>query len=192
MSKNQPTRDRFMEKVDTNGPNGCWNFTSSIHKTGCGQFTYQGRSRSAYRIGYEILIRPLGPDEILHHVCENRLCVNPAHLQVTTQKEHIADLTPTHLAYKNKRRTHCPMGHPLEEPNLVKSRLPYRICLACAKRRVRESTNKRRAKDRAKTNAQAREWHAKWRNANREKYRANARAYYARKQLRLKLKSEAH
>jgi hypothetical protein len=42
----------------------------------------------AYRRVYEEQVRPLSDDEVLHHVCHNRICVNPSHLEPLVDAEH--------------------------------------------------------------------------------------------------------
>ena len=138
--------DRFMEKVDRRGDDECWPFLSSIGKSGCGRFFYQGKCRDAHRIGYELMIGPIPDGLDLHHRCENRLCVNPAHLQPATKSYHHSELSPGHIAYINKRKTHCPYGHELSPDNCVAFALPYRKCLTCARRRSRNWYRARRGK----------------------------------------------
>ncbi len=149
MSKNQPVLERFFDKVVINEPTDCWEFVSSISKSNCGRFYYNGKCRDAYKIGYFLLggIIPEGYD--LHHTCENRLCVNPEHLMPLDRATHITDFTPTHITYKNKRKTHCSFGHPLSGENVIKSDKGVRRCLSCARRRTRECQAKKRAMDRA-------------------------------------------
>lgn len=143
--KNQPVLERFFDKVVINENTGCWNFTSSIGKSNCGRFYYNYKCRDAYKIGYLLLGGVIGDKEELHHVCENRLCVNPEHLMPLSRVVHLTEFSPNHISYKNKRKTHCPSGHPYTEDNLVKGDIYGRHCLACAKKRVREfSANKRK------------------------------------------------
>jgi hypothetical protein len=140
---------RFMEKVDTYGKipsqcpklGRCWNFTSSIGRTGCGRFFYKGKSRDAYRVGYELMVRPLDSREILHHKCQNRKCVRPTHFDITTSKNHFCNLHPNHLAYINSRKTHCPHGHEYTKENLVPSTYG-RKCLTCKRIRSRITAKK--------------------------------------------------
>lgn len=59
-----------------------------------------------------------------------------ANLRWDTPKANKADsirhgTSHAHLAIVNRAKTECPWGHLLIEVNLVKSRLPHRICLAC-------------------------------------------------------------
>jgi hypothetical protein len=144
--KNMPVMERFMEKVDKRGPKECWPFMSSIGKSGCGRFFYHGQCRDAYKIGYELLVGPIPEDKHLHHICENRRCVNPAHLEVVSVRDHFVNRSPKHITYINSRKTHCPQGHPLVDGNLVKFRQNknQRVCLICTRKRVRECQQRRR------------------------------------------------
>lgn len=140
-----------MEKVDRRGKDDCWPFLSSIGRTGCGRFYYRGKCHDAYRIGYTLLVGPIPDGKHLHHTCENRICVNPAHLIPVTRREHYVEFSPNHIAYTNARKTHCPAGHLLAGNNLVSWLLNSsgaRSCLTCARRRIRECQARRRAKTR--------------------------------------------
>jgi hypothetical protein len=80
---------RFWDKVDKSG--GCWKWTAARSSSGYGTFSIGSKGRFqvyAHRFAFEI-----GGGEIpecyeLHHVCGNKLCVNPAHLKPVTPKEH--------------------------------------------------------------------------------------------------------
>lgn len=144
--KNQTIINRFLDKVCKNGIDGCWNFVSSISHTGSGRFFMNGKCRDAYRVSYELFIGEIPKGHELHHICENRLCVNPDHLKVLTRKDHLK-CSPTQIAYMNAHKTHCPQGHEYTEDNLV----PYlfklngkRSCLICAKKRSRECNARKR------------------------------------------------
>ena len=90
-----------MSSID-NGPRG-----------GHGNFFYQGQSHKAHRVIYELMIGPIPSGFHLHHTCEEKICVNPKHLQPLIAREHWVNFSPNHPAYKNARKTHCHLGHPL-------------------------------------------------------------------------------
>jgi hypothetical protein len=67
---------------------GCWNWDGGVLR-GRGLLFVGGRQVYAYRHVYEQTHGPLAEDIRLHHRCENKLCVNPAHLEPMTQSEHL-------------------------------------------------------------------------------------------------------
>jgi hypothetical protein len=78
-------RERFWSKVNKYGPNGCWLWTASIAPNGYGHF-YRGTTggRVAHRFAYELLVGPIPEGLQLDHLCSNRGCVNPDHLEPVT------------------------------------------------------------------------------------------------------------
>ena len=73
----------------------------------------------------------------LDHLCRNKACVNPSHLEAVTQQINVHRGTAP--AAINLTVTECPKGHPLEPGNLVTSALPRRRkCLICHRERARE------------------------------------------------------
>jgi HNH endonuclease len=81
-----PDEDRFWSKVDRQGPDSCWPWTGGIQpRTGYGHIWWQGTTRLAHRVAYELTIGPIPAGLELDHVykrgCRYRHCVNPAHLE---------------------------------------------------------------------------------------------------------------
>ena len=79
----------FLAKID-NRSDGCWPWRGArISATGYG-FVGHGRDRVvAHRWVYERLIGPIPEGADLHHRCENKICVNPDHLEPLTRSEHM-------------------------------------------------------------------------------------------------------
>lgn len=131
--------DRFhtkYEKLD----DGCWEWRGSLNHAGYGQFNEsRKKTRRAHRYSYELLVGPIPAGLELDHLCRNRACVNPAHLQpVVTYVNMIRSLSVTSL---NSRKTHCVNGHEFTEANTKRSvqsngRL-RRSCITCRRAQKR-------------------------------------------------------
>lgn len=79
--------DRFMDKWKYD--EGCWRWTASLDGKGYGQIKDGETPSRAHHISFEVLRgRPVRDGLQLHHICENRRCVNPLHLVEVSQKEH--------------------------------------------------------------------------------------------------------
>ena len=127
--------ERFWLLVSKEGPDECWEWRGCKQK-GYGLFGADGRRYVAHRWLYESIHGPLTGDVSLvqlDHLCRNRGCVNPAHLEPVTRKENI--LRGEAPSAKNARKTHCKRGHPLSGPNLViklsGANPSYRACRIC-------------------------------------------------------------
>jgi hypothetical protein len=71
---------------------GCWLWLRGISSTtGYGAMQYHGRVTTAHRAAYEEFVGPIPAGMLVMHRCDNRLCVNPAHLEVGTDKTNAED-----------------------------------------------------------------------------------------------------
>lgn len=130
----RPAEERFWSKVDKDGPGGCWEWTAGKDWDGYGIFhESHRRSRRAHRYAYELLVGPIPEGLTTDHLCRNRGCVNPTHLELVTPVENV--MRGESDAAKNARKGTCKAGHPLSGPNLsIYARDGSRVCLECRRR----------------------------------------------------------
>ena len=70
---------------------GCWIWIRGKVTGGYGGFQINGQNKHAHRASYELAYDvTLMPDQLLHHVCKNKGCVIPAHLEIVSQLTQIA------------------------------------------------------------------------------------------------------
>lgn len=138
--------DRFWAKVNRNGPipehrpnlGPCWQWTASIKKNGYGQFNADGHNRivRAHRYAYEAMNGPIPAGYDLDHLCRNRACVNPAHLEPVTRRVNL--LRGETNGGIVSRTGRCLRGHDLSDPRNIywrKDRPGKWNCLACLRER---------------------------------------------------------
>lgn len=106
-------RDRFrdpmvaIEAKATVTSDGCWEWGGYIGTHGYGSITYKNERLLVHRLAYETMKGPIPADKVIDHLCRNRWCVNPDHLEVVTQREnvHRGDAGPTLFCKRGHERT---------------------------------------------------------------------------------------
>lgn len=151
----KPNFERIAPFLTVQSETQCWEWNGTRLSDGYGVITVYIRGSwdkvklhgryDAYlvhRLMYELFKEPIPKHLVVNHLCENKPCCNPLHLEVCTRGENI--LYSDGLARRNAEKTHCKRGHLLAGENLLP--VPKgRDCRTCQRRRVREYQARRRA-----------------------------------------------
>lgn len=126
------TPDRFWTKVEKTET--CWNWVGA-KSSGYGTFRIEEGMIKAHRYSYELVIGPIPEGLTLDHLCRNRSCVNPWHLEPVTNK--VNSLRGIGVGAMHAQQTHCIAGHAFDDTNTYRWR-GGRFCRTCMKRRMVE------------------------------------------------------
>lgn len=137
---------RFWPNVKKGADDECWPWLGGTTSSGYGVISvggHNGKRVRVHRYSYETLVGPVPDGLVLDHLCRNRVCVNPAHLEPVTQKVNLQRQVSA-----NGQKTHCPKGHPLFGENLYLYIAPSgrkaRTCKICHLEHCRESDRRKR------------------------------------------------
>lgn len=144
MSWNGDHSARFWSKVSKTTPERqpgtqpCWYWEGVIKGGGLGDgggygyFAVAGVSYYAHRWAYLELVGPIPAGRDLDHLCRNRPCVNPAHLEPVTRAENLR-----RGRLLRQPITQCIRGHSYDEANTRLNRKGARVCRSCDRQRRR-------------------------------------------------------
>lgn len=123
---------RMAAKIVPDEATGCWNWTGTKSDSGYGRVSIDGRAHQAHRIAYEILRAQIPDGMQIDHLCRNRACLNPDHMEPVTQRENI--MRGESVSARNARRNHCNRGHEYVQGSFIMERSKsglMRRCLIC-------------------------------------------------------------
>lgn len=133
-----PKLNKFLAKFDYRGENGCWDWQGYCMPSGYGQCYTHRKHKYVHRVMWEIRNGEIPAGLTIDHLCRNRSCGNPAHMEVVPQG--VNTLRGDCNAGRNSRKTHCSnCGN--EYDYFWKG---HRSCKNCMRRRNREYWRKKR------------------------------------------------
>lgn len=113
--------ERFLDKIIWT--DSCWEWKGAKRGYGYPVIKIDNRSVAAHRVSYEMFVGSIPIDYEIDHLCNNRICVNPNHLEPVT---HLVNITRRFALY-----THCKRGHILSGTNVYNHPNGSRRCIAC-------------------------------------------------------------
>lgn len=139
--------DSVLARIEVH-PLGCWEYTGPLNHRGYGRVQWRShgvrKNEGAHRVVFESEVGAIPPGMTLDHLCQNKRCVNPAHLEVVTRGENVrrqiqAGRHPT----AGMSRDFCKRGHLMDEANIYRGE-GKRRCLACRRLIAREHYHRNR------------------------------------------------
>jgi HNH endonuclease len=131
----------YVEQTDT-----CWYWTGRIDEDGYGRFRFNLEGRQievrAYRFGYILLVGDIPDGHELDHLCKNRSCVRPDHLEPVIHR--VNTLRSDNFIAVNAKKTHCPKGHAYDEANTYLYPNGSRQCRTCRREGIRRLYHERK------------------------------------------------
>lgn len=149
----------LMNKIQVDTTTDCWNWRGYVDKGGYGRISLYGKQESAHRVFYALKIGPIPRGKAkdipqIDHLCKNRRCCNPEHLELVSFKENI--LRGDSPSALHAKQVLCKRGHTLPTyPNYYRknSGRSERVCLICRKeiesslKRIRSQRKARLARE---------------------------------------------
>lgn len=131
----------WMRVEQPDNPDECWVWHGSINPDGYGRMQVDNVHHLGHRLSYEIHVGAIPDGLVIDHLCKNRGCCNPKHLEAVT----LAVNTMRGEGYMalSARQTHCPSGHEYAGDNLYALK-GVRMCRTCKRAQWRAAAARRR------------------------------------------------
>lgn len=123
----------------------CWISDRAQQPNGYTKLGYLGRTWLTHRFAFTVFVGEIPSDLQLDHLCSQRACCNPDHLEPVTCRENL--LRGDTITAQQAAKTHCKRGHPLSGANVYwrPDKPTSRGCRACRTESTRRSRAARAA-----------------------------------------------
>ena len=134
-----PDLRRFVINIKIDPLTFCWEWQKSL-KHGYGHFYIKPKQKLTHRLAYEHWNRPIPKLIVIDHLCKNKKCCNPTHLEAVSQKTNVLrDLQ----YYPGKDKNQCIHGHEFTPENIYNTKTGERQCKKCLKYAAKKHKGKR-------------------------------------------------
>jgi len=120
----------FTRFIDIKESDDCLYWNGRLSYNGYGLFCYNRGIVRAHRYIYEYCVGEIPKGLDIDHLCRNRNCVNPLHMEPVTRRENL--MRGNTLAKDNSLKTHCPKGHEYTPENIRAQSGGWRSCRLCS------------------------------------------------------------
>jgi hypothetical protein len=86
--RKSPVAERLLSKVRIQAGSSCWEWQGYVMKSGYGQAGHNRRPQYVHRLSYAVFVGPIPDGLHIDHLCRNRRCIKPTHLEAVTQAEN--------------------------------------------------------------------------------------------------------
>lgn len=147
MAKSVSLEARLFRRSVVNEETGCIEWIGAASAGGYGRIQVAGKSEFTHRVSYALFVGELKDNMHIDHLCRNRICFRPDHLeQVTPGVNAMRGLAGKVRGAQQRAKTHCPRNHPYDKENTIWDKRGYRLCMICHK--VQQSEYRKRRKER--------------------------------------------
>lgn len=123
----------------------CWNWTGAVRdkKKDYGSIQIKGKALYTHRAMWIATNGPIDIGKELDHVCRNKKCCNPVHLEPVSHLENVRRGVSSQVnGARQREKKLCPSGHSYDEGNVIIDKNGYRKCRTCC--RIRDRVRSKR------------------------------------------------
>ena len=123
--------ERMLPLVNKGAPDGCWQWTGQTDRGGYGKYVWQPDTYITHRIAYQALVGDIPEHLEIDHLCRNRACCNPEHLEPVAHLENVRRGVNAWESGSRVLADVCKNGHERTEGNTYRRADGARVCRPC-------------------------------------------------------------